>query len=121
MGAVRDMTEAEDEALRWACARRGVSCVSCNLGRTAEFTSKVIMALNGHHKCGQVSKHQVLDSEFSRSSTNKLLVPWIEEKDVCMMHFCHLTSSGTSSVCMYVYIYMFLAVFQDAVPDLRSI
>jgi hypothetical protein len=45
---VRDLTQAEEHAVVAACARQRVRCVGCNLGRTAEFTSKIILAIHGH-------------------------------------------------------------------------
>ena len=54
LGAVRDMTQVEEAALVAACRAVGVRCLGCNLGRTAEFTSKIIHAINGHHLYGRL-------------------------------------------------------------------
>lgn len=48
MGAVRDMTAMESMALAQAVRQQGASLVVANLGRTAEFTSKIVMALRAH-------------------------------------------------------------------------
>jgi hypothetical protein len=41
MGTVRDVTEEEENAFTGACISAGYRVAGCNLGRTAEFTSKV--------------------------------------------------------------------------------
>ena len=48
MGAVRDMYEEEERALLQTAASMRIDCVGANLGRTAEFTSKITTALNHH-------------------------------------------------------------------------
>lgn len=48
MGAVRDMTQLETTCLWEAAQQVGAEIVTANLGRTAEFTSKIVMALRSH-------------------------------------------------------------------------
>jgi hypothetical protein len=55
MGAVRDMADEETAALFWAAKALGVRVVGCHLGRTAEFTSKIVAALVGHLRAGVLS------------------------------------------------------------------
>eukprot|EP00976_Prorocentrum_cordatum_P066226 1178225-Prorocentrum_minimum.AAC.1 len=55
LGAVRDVTTKEEEAVTAAAASLGIPVVGCNLGRTAEFTSKVVHALNHHHLSGRLA------------------------------------------------------------------
>ncbi|CAK9080735.1 UVR domain-containing protein, partial [Durusdinium trenchii] len=49
LGAVKDMTPEESRAVVKACRAREVPCVEANLGQHAEFTSKIIDVLHGHH------------------------------------------------------------------------
>jgi hypothetical protein len=48
LGAVRDMEGAEERALMRAATALGIVCVGANLGRVAEFTSKIAAAFNAH-------------------------------------------------------------------------
>ncbi len=48
LGGVRDAYEAEIKAIFAAAKRLGIRCVGANLGRTAEFTSKIVAALSSH-------------------------------------------------------------------------
>jgi len=48
LGAVRDMEGTEERALMRAAAALGIVCVGANLGRVAEFTSKIAAAFNTH-------------------------------------------------------------------------
>jgi hypothetical protein len=48
LGAVRDMTSAESRCLWQAAQQRDIPLITANLGRTAEFTSKIVMALRAH-------------------------------------------------------------------------
>lgn len=52
LGAVRDMSGSEDRALGRACASLGLPLLGANLGRTAEFTSKIMAALAFHARAG---------------------------------------------------------------------
>lgn len=54
-GGVRDVHCDEERAIIAACKHRGIRCVGANLGRTAEFTSKIIHALHGHNEAGVLS------------------------------------------------------------------
>eukprot|EP00434_Breviolum_minutum_P004624 symbB.v1.2.004075.t1/scaffold200.1/size464218/5 len=49
LGAVKDMTPEESRAVVKACRTHEVPCVEANLGQQAEFTSKIIDVLHGHH------------------------------------------------------------------------
>jgi hypothetical protein len=48
LGAVRDARDEEEQAIITAARMLGIRCVGANLGRTAEFTSKIIAALAIH-------------------------------------------------------------------------
>jgi hypothetical protein len=48
-GAVRDLTDEEEYAARQAAHDCGYTFVGCNLGRTPEFSSKIVSALCTHH------------------------------------------------------------------------
>jgi len=48
LGAVRDMHVSEERALLEAAASLTITCVGANLGRTAEFTSKIAATFNCH-------------------------------------------------------------------------
>jgi len=48
LGAVRDMTAAEQDALSRACRRLGIPLIPCRLGPVPEFTSKIV-SVAGHH------------------------------------------------------------------------
>ncbi|CAL1134474.1 unnamed protein product [Cladocopium goreaui] len=50
LGAVKDMTPEESRAVVRACRTHEVPCVEANLGQQAEFTSKIIDVLHGHHE-----------------------------------------------------------------------
>lgn len=54
MGAVRDATDEEICALIEAAVSLNMRCVGANLGRTAEFTSKIVTALVSHAKEGRL-------------------------------------------------------------------
>lgn len=54
LGAVKDMTPEETRAVHRACQVFGVPCVEANLGQQAEFTSKIIDVLHGHHLFGRL-------------------------------------------------------------------
>lgn len=53
LGGVRDATDAEITALLTAADRLNIPVVGANLGRTAEFTSKIISTLCGHAIAGR--------------------------------------------------------------------
>lgn len=54
MGAVRDATDEEVAALLEAARSLNIRCVGANLGRTAEFTSKIVAALVAHSIADQL-------------------------------------------------------------------
>lgn len=64
LGAVRDITNEEYQSLDAACNNLNIPLVGCNLGRTAEFTSKIISAMICHHN------HGVLGGAVARSWKN---------------------------------------------------
>eukprot|EP00927_Polykrikos_kofoidii_P073188 TRINITY_DN6925_c0_g1_i1.p1 TRINITY_DN6925_c0_g1~~TRINITY_DN6925_c0_g1_i1.p1 ORF type:complete len:1426 (-),score=291.48 TRINITY_DN6925_c0_g1_i1:33-3788(-) len=49
LGAVKDMSVEENSVVQRACKRHEVPYVEANLGQQAEFTSKIIDVINGHH------------------------------------------------------------------------
>jgi len=49
LGAVKDMTAEEMRVVHRACKASNVPCVEANLGQQAEFTSKIVDVLHGHH------------------------------------------------------------------------
>ncbi|CAE7944682.1 unnamed protein product [Symbiodinium sp. KB8] len=55
LGAVKDMTPEERGAVHRACRHHSVPCVEANLGQQAEFTSKIIDVLHGHHLYGRLA------------------------------------------------------------------
>lgn len=52
LGAVRDMTSAENEALSIACKSSNIPLVPCRLGPVPEFTSKIVGVAGFHHFSG---------------------------------------------------------------------
>lgn len=54
MGAVRDALDEEVRALMEAAHALNIQCVGANLGRTAEFTSKIVTALVAHAIAGRL-------------------------------------------------------------------
>ena len=56
LGAVRDMEKSEEDALIAAATDMNIPCVGANLGRAAEFTSKIAAALNAHAFYGRLSQ-----------------------------------------------------------------
>eukprot|EP00929_Paragymnodinium_shiwhaense_P101395 TRINITY_DN64465_c0_g1_i1.p1 TRINITY_DN64465_c0_g1~~TRINITY_DN64465_c0_g1_i1.p1 ORF type:complete len:1701 (+),score=309.54 TRINITY_DN64465_c0_g1_i1:129-5105(+) len=54
LGAVRDMTPDENSAVLRACRKCDVPFVEASLGQQAEFTSKIIDVLQGHHLFGRL-------------------------------------------------------------------
>lgn len=75
MGAVRDMTTLESRALVTAAQRMRVPIATANLGRTAEFTSKIVMALRGHmffgHRLYSAVQHLlVLQAKSTKETSN---------------------------------------------------
>eukprot|EP00439_Symbiodinium_sp_Y106_P046033 s4092_g5.t2 len=55
LGAVKDMTPEERGAVHRTCRHHSVPCVEANLGQQAEFTSKIIDVLHGHHLYGRLA------------------------------------------------------------------
>lgn len=49
LGAVRDMQNSEYRALDAACTALKIPLTGCHLGKTPEFTSKIITAMVNHH------------------------------------------------------------------------
>lgn len=56
LGCVRDCSDRETGALIAAAQSLGIACVGANLGRTAEFTSKILTALVAHHLAGRMHR-----------------------------------------------------------------
>lgn len=54
LGGVRDAYNDEIKALFIAAKNLGIRCVGANLGRTAEFTSKIIAAMSAHAAVGRL-------------------------------------------------------------------
>ncbi|CAE8676191.1 unnamed protein product [Polarella glacialis] len=54
LGAVKDMAPEETRAVQKACRSHRLACVEANLGTQAEFTSKIIDVLHGHHLHGRL-------------------------------------------------------------------
>lgn len=73
LGAVRDLRRTEEEAVRRACAHLGMRCCAANLGRTAEFTSKIVMALILHNLNGAlgVAADALIAEHSSGDDANK--------------------------------------------------
>lgn len=83
LGAVRDMSSLENKALLAAAAETGVHCVVANLGRTAEFTSKIIMALSVHALCGRLLPAvRWLESHQSKSTDLLAKAPSTRESGI---------------------------------------
>ena len=57
LGGVRDMTKEEVECVIEAAESLGLHCVGANLGKVAEFTSKIICAMNAHAKMEKRMSH----------------------------------------------------------------
>jgi len=57
LGGVRDMTRLEVECVIEAAESLGLHCVGANLGKVAEFTSKIICAMNAHAKMEKRMSH----------------------------------------------------------------
>lgn len=55
LGAVRDMLPEEIRSVQRACRARRVPLLEANLGQQAEFTSKIIDVLQGHHLHGRLA------------------------------------------------------------------
>lgn len=72
MGAVRDALDEEISALMEAARSLNMHCVGANLGRTAEFTSKIVTALVAHaladHLHAAVSALPVLHDSQAHSA-----------------------------------------------------
>jgi len=54
IGAVRDATQEEERAVIAAAKQLGIRVIGANLGRVAEFTSKIIASLSAHAACRQL-------------------------------------------------------------------
>jgi hypothetical protein len=52
LGAVRDMTSGENDALQYACTNVGIPLVPCRLGQVPEFTSKIVSVARFHYYRG---------------------------------------------------------------------
>lgn len=52
LGAVRDMTASENDALSRACEAMKIPLVPCRLGPVPEFTSKIVSVAGFHHSRG---------------------------------------------------------------------
>jgi hypothetical protein len=49
LGGVRDVTDQETKSMVMTCKELNIPIVTCNLGKTPEFTSKIIYALRCHN------------------------------------------------------------------------
>lgn len=75
LGAVRDMKEKEYKALNKACLALNIDLpFSCNLGKTPEFTSKIITAFQFHHSMHKIIMLDNNNSDSSSSSQTSLSV-----------------------------------------------
>jgi hypothetical protein len=80
LGAVRDATNQEERAILEAAHLLNLRCVGANLGRTAEFTSKIVSSLQAHaisKKLGNALEklHTIEFPKFNESEIIKKLVP----------------------------------------------
>jgi len=71
LGAVRDMSNDEYLALAQVCEDSMTPMCGCNLGRTAEFTSKVVTAISCHHLNKKL--FSAVEILFTRAKTMGLL------------------------------------------------
>lgn len=71
LGAVRDMSNDEYLALAQVCDDSMIPMCGCNLGRTAEFTSKVVTAISCHHINEKL--FSAVEILFTRAKTMGLL------------------------------------------------
>ncbi|GKY99642.1 hypothetical protein MPSEU_000918300 [Mayamaea pseudoterrestris] len=73
LGAVRDMTDAENATLRNACAKLHVPYTGVRIGPVAEFTSKILTIVAYHDAHGRLCsavKELISKSHLSLSSLN---------------------------------------------------
>lgn len=80
LGAVRDATSQEEKAILEAAHLLNIRCVGANLGRTAEFTSKIVSALQAHAISKKLSNaleklHTLELPKFNESEIIKKLIP----------------------------------------------
>eukprot|EP00928_Gymnodinium_smaydae_P019169 TRINITY_DN17328_c0_g5_i1.p1 TRINITY_DN17328_c0_g5~~TRINITY_DN17328_c0_g5_i1.p1 ORF type:complete len:1576 (-),score=243.18 TRINITY_DN17328_c0_g5_i1:61-4788(-) len=75
LGAVRDMSADELKYVQRACSVRHIRCLEASLGQQAEFTSKVIDVLQGHHLFGRLypAVKQSIRQAFGASDTPPML------------------------------------------------
>jgi hypothetical protein len=73
MGAVRDCSEEETVSLILAAKSLNIVCVGANLGRTAEFTSKIVTAFNAHAAANVLARAVIALPEMGDSAPLKLV------------------------------------------------
>jgi len=71
MGGVKDATNEELALIHTSCDDLCIQRRNCNLGRSAQFTSKIISSLVGHMKCRVLA-----------SAARKLVDETVDDKDV---------------------------------------
>lgn len=81
LGAVRDMTNNEYLALSAACDKLDIPLCGCNLGKTAEFTSKIIMTMISHQAVGRLGIAVALLWKRAAASNNLGVQAITSEKD----------------------------------------
>ena len=81
LGAVRDMTKNEYFALSKACDDFKIPLCGCNLGRTAEFTSKIIIAIMSHHKCNKLGNAINLLYKRAKESNSLGIKGFVDENE----------------------------------------
>ena len=69
MGAVKDASPEELAMVQNGCTQLGITLRSCNLGRSAQFTSKIIASIVGHWRCGALHPAAKLLSEHPNQAT----------------------------------------------------
>ena len=84
LGAVRDMKDDEYEALHAACSALDIPMTGCHLGRTPEFTSKIVTTIVHHHHTMNIlvpSLKSLLDKQNSKGRFNGPLSFLFGEKE----------------------------------------
>jgi hypothetical protein len=115
LGGVRDVSAEENKAMFLACKKLQIPLVACNLGQTAEFTSKIIYALHCHHN------FQRLEGAVHQLSFNSKI------ESIDDMHFGHKAEAkemkddiSSRRKARFYYILNLMYTLSDITIDLNS-
>lgn len=86
LGAVRDMSDTEQIALRKVCESMAVPLITIRLGPVAEFTSKILSIVAAHHSRGIIGPQALLEMNRKILSVNVKLTRQLPIVTIWKLH-----------------------------------